>query len=109
MIDDLLTISKCGQDSIISNAVINSFVESKRLELSDKKCHRIHIGKKTDNKICADLKVHNKSMNDSTSEKYIGDIISENGKITANISDRQAKGFGIVGDILAILDEILQF
>ena len=50
MIDDLLPISKCGQDSVVANAVTNSFVESKRLELSDKKCHRIHIGKRENNR-----------------------------------------------------------
>ena len=45
-------------------------------------------------------------MNDSKQEKYIGDIITDDGKNTANIAARKAKGFGIAGDILAILDAI---
>lgn len=105
MIDDLATVSQCGTDTILSNSITNSFIESKRLELGDKKSNRLHIGKHT-NKNCYQLKVHENIMNTSKQEKYIGDIISDDGKNTANIAARKAKGFGIVGDILAILDEI---
>ena len=80
MIDDILTISKCGQESIKSNSVTNSFIESKRLELSKKKCCRIHIGKRINNKKCADLKVHDKIMKESPSEKYIGIETGKNGE-----------------------------
>ena len=45
-------------------------------------------------------------MNSSKQEKYIGDVITDDGKNTANIAARKAKGFGIAGDILAILDTI---
>ena len=45
-------------------------------------------------------------ITDVRSLKYVGDIISENGKIDENIADRRAKGFGIVSDILSILEEI---
>ena len=37
MVDDILTISKCGNDSVVSNAVINTFTESKKLTFSNKK------------------------------------------------------------------------
>ena len=47
MIDDALTMSKCGIDSVMSNAETNCFVETKRLDLSEKKCNRMHVGKKT--------------------------------------------------------------
>ena len=86
------------------NPVINSFIESKRLELGKKKSNRLHIGKK--NHSCYELKVHESKMNDTKQEKYIGDIIRDDGKNTSNIAARKAKGFGISGDITAILSEI---
>ena len=106
MIDDILSITKCGQESIISNSVTNNFVESKRLELSEKKCKRIHIGKRKLNEKCAELKVHDNLMKDTDSEKYIGDIVNKSGKIEENVISSQNKGYGIVSDILAILEEI---
>ena len=45
MVHDLLVISKCGNDSAISNSMINSFIECKKLKLNVKKCSKIHIGK----------------------------------------------------------------
>ena len=63
MVDDLLTMNYCGTETVVSNTINNSFVESKRLELGSNKCHRIHVGKFTDN--CHDLKVHSEKMKDS--------------------------------------------
>ena len=45
MVDDLLSISACGPQSVITNSEVNSFIESKQLELGHKKCHKMHIGK----------------------------------------------------------------
>ena len=45
-------------------------------------------------------------INESKSEKYLGDIFCNNGKNDENIAARKAKGFGIAGDILSILDEV---
>ena len=45
-------------------------------------------------------------MHDSDKEKYLGDIVCDDGKIDENVSARCAKGYGIAGDILAILDEL---
>ena len=41
-------------------------------------------------------------MKKSKSEKYIGDILSETGKINDTIEERKRKGYTIVGDIMAI-------
>ena len=61
MVDDLLSIQKCSTDTVRINAVINSFIESKKLKLSESKCHRIHIKNKKDkNTQCSCLKVHKK-------------------------------------------------
>ena len=39
-------------------------------------------------------------MENTHSEKYLGDVITENGKVGENITARQNKGYGIVSDIL---------
>ena len=45
MVDDILTISKCSIAAVTINAVVNAFIESKKLTLSKKKCSVIHVGK----------------------------------------------------------------
>ena len=103
MVDDILSIQKCS-DAIKINAVINAFIEMKKLTLSDKKCNRIHVGKPQE--ACQDLKVHDSKMNNSDQEKYLGDLVNKTGKIKAAIDERVAKGYGIVSEIKAILHEI---
>ena len=90
------------------NSIINSFIESKKLKLSANKCKRIHIQKKKEKRIinCPEIKVHENRMESSNQQKYLGDLISSNGSIRNNIEERRSKGFGIVNEILAILDEI---
>ena len=46
MVDDVICASKCGNQVITSNAAITMFAKLKKLELSETKCARIHIGKK---------------------------------------------------------------
>ena len=104
MIDDIATVNKCGVDAVISNSVTNSFVESKRLELGSNKSHRLHFEKKK--KECLNLKMHDKQMNSSNKENYVGDIVTEDGKNNENIESRRSKAFGIAGEILAILDKV---
>ena len=71
--------------------------------ISDK-CHRIHVGK--GHKECPLLNVHEKTMKESKSEKYLGDIVDTTGSINATIQSRKAKAQGIITGIMAILDEI---
>ena len=104
MIDDIADVQKCGVDAVNSNAVVNSFIEHKKLTLSDTKCHKIHCGKKSNS--CAKLKVHNENMHEVEEEKYLGDQINKSAKHASTISKRRAKGFGIVSDIILILDII---
>ena len=49
MIDDVLGMSACGDDSIQLNAIINAKIENKKLRLSEEKCYKIHMCKKTEN------------------------------------------------------------
>ena len=104
MVDDILVPINCGQESAKLNAKVNSFIESKKLKLSCKKCHKMHLGKKT--LLCPKLKVHDENMEDSSQEKYLGDILVDDGKILKTVEDRCAKGFGLVSQIMAILSEV---
>ena len=108
MVDNIMSIQKCSSNIVANNAIINSFIKSKKLRLSKTKCKRIHINKRNDknNKKCSELKVHDDKMADSEKEKYLGDILDRTGKNRATIEDRQRKGYGLVSEILAILDEI---
>ena len=45
-------------------------------------------------------------MKDSKAETYLGDIIENNTKQKANIEKRKLKGYGIVNNILAIVNEM---
>ena len=61
----------------------------------------MHIGKKSST--CPNLKVHEEKMEESEEEKYLGDILLNNAKMTKTVEDRRAKGYGFVSQILAIL------
>ena len=104
MVDDIADIQKCGTNAVKVNAVVNSFIEHKKLTLSVGKCHKIHCGKK--DLYCPQLKVHNKNMHETEEEKYLGDQVNKYAKHASTVSKRRAKGFGIISDISQILDVI---
>ena len=104
MIDDVLTITDCSSKSVKMNALVQSKVDCKKLELSDSKCYKMHLGQ--ENVSCPSLKVNNKEMQSSNQEKYLGDVISSDAKIDQNIKMRHDKGLGIINQILSILKEI---
>jgi hypothetical protein len=105
MVDDVVTISSCGVDSIKVNAIVQAKVETKQLELGHIKCFNMHIGKK-DKHLCPTLKVHGADMLTSDREKYLGDILTTDGKIDQNIIARCSKGIGKVNEIMGMLQEI---
>ena len=86
------------------NAKVNSFMETKKLELNPKKCSQIHIGHKCNQ--CPKLKVHNSEMKKVDQEKYLGDIVHKNCKPSATIVERISKGHGIVTNISALIKDI---
>ena len=104
LIDDILTITECGIDSILMNAAVQSKVNNKRLILGKDKCSKMHVG--SDSVNCPDLKVHSSEMLTSSKEKYLGDIITNDGKIDENLKSRNAKGVGIKNQILGLIKEI---
>ena len=83
MIDDILTVTDCGIKSVKMNAFVQSKIECKRLELSDTKCFKMHVGQS--NQYCPTLSVNKKEMLSSSQQKYLGDIISSDTKIDENI------------------------
>ena len=68
------------------------------------KCHKLHIGRVT--RDCPALKVHGTEMLEVKDDKYLGDILSSDGKNTKNIKDRISKGVGIMANIFNLLDTI---
>ena len=125
MVDDLVCFSKCGLQSVLMNAFINAKTNFKKLQFGVSKCHKMHIGK--DKVSCPDLKLdywdvtnteeietgQNKvddeyagehTLETIENEKYLGDLISHDGKNTKNIQARRAKGTGIVDQILTRLE-----
>ena len=104
LIDDIIAVGNCSSDSVKVNATIQGKIQSKQLELSHKKCFKMHVGK--DQKCCPTLSVHNNVMKTTSSERYLGDIISSDSKINRNISDRYNKGIGYANQILSTLKEI---
>ena len=127
MIDDLLSISECGVESVKSNAFLNSKTNIKKLQFGGDKCYKLHIGKKKH--LCPELHVDSwKLQKENPNEtgvrnlkdvfngdfkmeskeavKYLGDIIAADGTNLKNVENRKAKASGAVKQILSILDEI---
>ena len=129
MVDDLLIITECGYKATMANSFINTKSNLKKLQFGTEKCHKMHVGKKGQPEICPDLfvdgwqleevtqidtgekvfkEVHvgSTKMDEVIEEKYLGDIISHDGKNTKNIISRVNKGVGISNQIMSILEEI---
>jgi hypothetical protein len=104
MVDDIVTTSKCGATSLALNETVNTFIELKKLKLSDQKCSKIHIGK--DSKICPEHKVHENIMKNSSKEKYLGDYITEKANSKDTIQDRKSRGNAILSQMTALLSDI---
>ena len=84
--------------------MIQSKIESKRLEFGSDKCFKMQIG--TNCMMCPQLKVHNGTMEENDTKKYLGDIITSDNKGNENIQMRVKKGIGINNQIMSILKEI---
>ena len=105
MIDDILAVSECSVESVKVNALIRSKVAHKNLQLGPDKCFKMHVGKDNKN-CCPTLIVEDAPMCTSNKEKYLGDILTTDGKINSNIEERYNKGVGIVNQIMSYLKEL---
>ena len=104
LIDDIIAVGNCSSDSVKVNATIQGKILGKQLELSHKKCFKMHVGKQ--HECCPTLSVNSKEMKTTSSERYLGDIITSDAKINKNITDRYNKGIGYCNQILSMLKEI---
>ena len=105
MVDYVIMESKCGNQVVTSNSTVSTFMKLKKLDLSETKCARIHIGKSNCDK-CPTILVNDKVIKESEKEKYLGDYLTESATATETIKDRKRKGYGILGEIRAILEDI---
>ena len=103
MVDDVFCVNKCSNITVASNATVNAFMENNKLKLSATKCARIHIGKKCTN--CPELKIHENVMKTTYKEKYLGDIITNEGKLDQTIEQRVTKAWSYFAEIRALLKE----
>ena len=95
MCDDVVSVARCGIDSIKTNAIINSKIESKKLEFGPTKCFNIHVGKNIEQ--CCILKFHNSVMEH---------VISSTGKNEKNILNKANQGVGSVSQIFSMLSQV---
>ena len=104
-VDDILAVSKCGNDSVKMNGILQSKIDTKRLKFGPSKCFKMHVGNgcKT---TCPELKVHDQIMTSVEKETYLGNILSHDGRIDSNIQERQNRGTGYVNQIMSFLKEI---
>ena len=98
MIDDTFAATRCGVQSVEMNALMNTFIETKKLYFNTSKCYLIHLGPKKEE--CCQLKVHDQNMKQTNSEKYLGDIVSNTGN-TENIENRRKMGLKTISELLS--------
>ena len=101
MIDDLASFAICGPQSIVTNAIVNAKIESKKLKFGPTKCFNIHVG--SEKTSCDGLKVHDQNINEKEYETYLGDIICATGSNQKNIEKRVNLGIGAVSEIISTL------
>ena len=129
MVDDVLCVSECGYQTAMLNSYLKSKTSSKKLQFGINKCKKIHVGKTKEEYKCQpiyvdkweeheeeneqtgmirikDVLVGEEAIEDTSNEKYLGDIISKDGRNTLNIKARIGKGRGIIKKILNILNSI---
>ena len=121
MLDDVFSLSNCGPESTQINEFINIKTASKKLQFAQEKTYKLHIGRSKQSYQCKDAFIDSWEEDMNThiekfqgkvkvkevwSSKYLGEIISSDGKNTENISTRKKRGFGTVKDISNMLDKM---
>ena len=129
MVDDVLCVSECGFKTSMAHSYIAMKTDSKKLQFGAQKCKKLHVGRFCEDFKCQTLKVDTwkevefrdeetgvdeiedvhigeEIMEEKDEEKYLGDVISTDGKNIKNVKARVAKGKGIASRILTILDGI---
>ena len=104
MVDNIITASKCGNTAIAMNETVNTFIEFKKLKVSESKCSKIHIGKKEIP--CPDHRVDEEIMKTSDKEKYLGDQITSKANSKDTIEARISRGNAVLAQMTALLSDL---
>ena len=111
MVDDVICISECGFKSAMINSYMQCKTNSKKLQFGAIKCKKIHVGKQCEIYKChplfvdsweeheikngetgktdiEDVYLGQELMEEKEEEKYLGDIISKDGRNLKNIQAR---------------------
>ena len=118
MQDDTLGVSECGVRTTAMNQFLNTRTNLMNLQFGSDKCKRMHIGKQHESSVCTqlyvdawkeqvvvkgdgktvleDIYIGKNVMERVTEKKYLGDIVSSDGKNTKNITERTNKAHGNV-------------
>ena len=129
MVDDAIAVTECGYKACMMNAYLNTKTSIKKLQYGVQKCFKMHVGRTCNSDICPDLYVEGWKMKTVTevetgistqeeeysgthemeevpAEKYLGDILSNDGKNLKNVTARKNRGTGIVTQIMEKLNDI---
>ena len=129
MIDDIITISESGYKSTRLNSFLNVKIAAKKLQLGPEKCFVLHIGSaqeaykqieqcvngwkmsevqdfETGGQKWEDTLDNIMELSHVDSEKYLGQIISSDGKNTKNIQKIKNKGIGIQNKVIQMLEHM---
>ena len=129
IVDDILAISESGSKTSRLNAFINAKTAVKRLQFGPDKCHVMHVGIDIPNHKKMNLyvdgwqlhEVQSKNtheielqetfdgehgMEESGNEKYLGQIISNDGSNVKNVAFRAGKGTGMVNIVENIIKNV---
>ena len=109
-VDDLNAIARCGRDSLELNTFLNTQIELKKLSFHTavkpqvSKCVKMHVGKNSGE--CPTLKVHKQDMADVTEIKYLGEVVTADGRNTRNIQEKTQKGTVLIFQIQKTIKSI---
>ena len=129
MIDDLLCVTECGPKTSTMNGFINAKTSSKKLMFGIQKCKKLHVGHTLIDFKCQELSLDRwreqaikgdeeneiafkdvfdgeEMIEQKDEEKYLGDVLSVDGKNLKNIKTRINKGKGVVNRIMTMLNGI---
>ena len=106
MVDDIITVAKCGNMSVKLNPTVNASIEEKKLALSGKFFSNIHIGNKASKETCPELKIHDEIMKSCEVDKYLGDFVTKNCNSKDTIKSRNIRANAIISEMRAILKDI---
>ena len=89
-IDDVVSLTESTTEQQSTLECINKFAQDHRLQWGKEKCQIMKVGKHINNAE-NDWKIGEMSINETKSYKYLGDIITADGKNTENLESRRGK------------------